>query len=136
MIPGCSPIWLTETLAAYGARQAARLGATLRAVHVWTESSAMVSRRRLDRHDRITDADRLLADVLDEHLPGARYERQVLHDRDPARALAELSRTGSLLIVGARSRAPARDDVLGTTTAALLGRTACPLAVLPHPLHG
>lgn len=118
-------------LVTYAAAQAARTGTVLRAVHVWTGSAAEARHRRMSRHKSIGDADHLLGDILYEHVPDVRWERQVLHDRDSARALIDLSRSASLLVVGPRSRAPLQHDILGTTTTDLLGRTHCPLAVLP-----
>jgi nucleotide-binding universal stress UspA family protein len=119
-------------LLSYAAAEATRIGTTLRAVHVWTESAARPHHRRVQVHDSITEADHLLADLLYAHLPDGHADRQVLHDSDPARALVELSRSASLLVAGTRSRVSSGDKALGATTIALLGRTACPLAVLPH----
>jgi nucleotide-binding universal stress UspA family protein len=85
----------------------------------------------MSRHDCITDADRLLGQLLYEHLPNG-GERQIVHDDDPAGALIDRSRSAGLLVVGTRSRASTGDDILGATTTALLGNTRCPVAVLPH----
>jgi hypothetical protein len=85
-------------------------------VHVWTGRRA----------DEVSDSDRLLSDVLHDHLPPGEVdtvERQILHDDDPARALAGLSREGLLLVVAAVGE-------VGSTVRRLAGRTWCPLAVV------
>ncbi|BFU44512.1 universal stress protein [Krasilnikovia sp. MM14-A1004] len=123
--PGC--------VIAYAAAEAHRQGVPLRAVYAWTETGATVAGGyRLTRHDRISDADRLLASILYDHLPADaadEVERQILHDTDPAHALVSLSREASLLVVAAGSHHAG--EVLGHIPRALLGRTACPLAVVP-----
>ena len=120
----------------YAAAQARRLGVPMRAVHVWTETlSPAAPCLRLRRHDRMSDADQLLADVLYESLPQPEAdaaERQILHDPDPVRALAALSADAALLVVGVRGEGT-REGLLGGTVRRLVGRTACPLAVLPEP---
>ena len=58
-------------------------------------------------------------------------EREILHDRDVVRALLALSGEVSLLVIAARSGPAADDEPLGDTGRALIGRTACPVAVLP-----
>lgn len=85
-------------------------------MHVWTGRRA----------DEVSDSDRLLSDVLHDHLPRGEVdtvERQVLHD-DPASALAGLSRGGLLLVVAAVGG-------VGSRVRRLAGHTWCPLAVVP-----
>jgi nucleotide-binding universal stress UspA family protein len=122
----------TCALATYAAAEADRLGVPLRVVHVWTEKGT--SQRQLSRHNPMSDADRLLADVLYEHLAHIEVtpERQLVHDRLPAHALVDLSGSASLLVVAARSRVPDGNALLGDTVTALLGHTRCPLAILPQ----
>jgi nucleotide-binding universal stress UspA family protein len=122
----------TDPLVGYAVGEADRLRVPLRVVHVCTEATTTAQRRWTTRQDRMPDADRLLACALYRHATGAEVpvERQILHDREPAAALAELSRSAAMLVVAATSGAVA-DAPLGETTAALLGRTACPLVVLP-----
>jgi hypothetical protein len=115
----------------YASAEARRLNVPLRVVHVWTSGETPATGARLLRHDRMRDADCLLATVLYEALPTAEAdvaEREILHDPDPVRALTALSGGLSLLVVAA---AAARGRDLGGTTGGLLGRTACPLAVVP-----
>ena len=110
--------------------EARRLGVPLRVVHVWTGSGSSATARLL-RHDRMCDADCLLANVLYEALPAAEAdiaEREILHDSEPVRALAALSAGLSLVVVAA---AVTGGRVLGSTAAGLAGRTACPLVVVP-----
>ena len=120
----------------YAAAEALRLGVPLRVVHVWTENAApLPCGLRRHRHDRMCDADQLLADVLYECLPtedADAAERQILHDPDPVRALVALSAEAAELVVGVRGDG-SREGLLGGTVRRLVGRTACPLAVLPEP---
>ena len=115
----------------YASAEARRLGVPLRVVHVWTGSGTSAAGARLLRHDRMCDADHLLATVIYETLSDAEAdiaEREILHDPEPVRALAALSAGLSVLVVAA---AAARGRVLGSTAGGLLGRTACPLVVVP-----
>jgi nucleotide-binding universal stress UspA family protein len=117
----------------YAAAAAHRVDVSMRAVHVWTGSEALDG-PRMCWHDRMSDADRLLTAVLYDNLAAKEAdatERQILHDQDPVSALIALSADVSLLVVAARRGATASDKVLGGTVRALVGRTACPLAVLP-----
>jgi len=119
----------------YAAAEALRLGVPMRVVHVWTEdSSPLPCGLRRHRHDRMCDADQLLADVLYESLPtqdADAAERQILHDPDPVHALVALSAEAAELVVGVRG--DGTREVLGDTVRRLVGHTACPLAVLPEP---
>jgi hypothetical protein len=120
-----------DVVVKYASAEARRLDVPLRVVHVWTSGETPATGARLLRHDRMCDADCLLATVLYEALPTADAdvaEREILHDPDPVRALTALSASLSLLVVSA---AAARGRDLGGTTGGLLGRTACPLAVVP-----
>jgi hypothetical protein len=120
-----------DVVVEYAAAEARRLGVPLRVVHVWTGSGMSATGARLLRHDRMCDADSLLATVLYEALPPAAAdvaEREILHDPDPVRALTALSAGLSLLVVAA---AAARRGVLGHIADGLVGRTACPLVVVP-----
>jgi K+-sensing histidine kinase KdpD len=113
---------------AYARARSAQLRVPLRLVHVWTEA----------RPHRIADADRLLSTVLTEHLRADEVdaaERQILHDRDPAHALAALSRRAALLVVGANSGAEGAATLPGDTTGRLAGHTGCPLVILPAARH-
>jgi hypothetical protein len=119
---------------AYAAAEARRRRVALRVVHVWTESGPPAAGLPMCRHDGMADADRLLSTVLYDHLPAdeAAAERQILNDEDPVAALLALTAHASLLVVGANSSwPPTRPAALGETVRALVGRTGCPLAVLP-----
>ncbi|MFI1996635.1 universal stress protein [Actinoplanes sp. NPDC020271] len=112
--------------------------AKLRAVHVWTgrraESTGVHS-----RPDRPHAADLLLSEALYDALPpdeADATEREILHDRDPAKALRALSHDLGLLVVAAASGPVTQARPFGATVAALIGHTACPLAVvLPSRSH-
>jgi Universal stress protein family len=147
LVPGTAPVPARGAVAAavdddascgmvtrHAGAEARRLAVPLRVVHVWTGAGASAAGARLPRHDRMCDADQLLAAVLYENLPEAEAgiaEREILHDPEPARALAALSATLSLLVVAARAVATGRGTVLGGTARGLVGRTACPLVVVP-----
>lgn len=121
-----------ERILTFAAAKARELGVPLRVVHVWTGDGSPGG-VRMCRHDRISDADRLLTTILYDHLPpeeAAEAEREIVHDADPVHALAQVSAQAALLVVAARSD-PAGGGPLGDTVRELVGRTACPLAVLP-----
>jgi len=106
----------------YARTQANRLGMPLRLVHVWTGEES------------VSQADRLLSEVLYEHLPPGEVEaaeRQIVHDGEPTDALRALSRDGALLVMASASRSTVHDRPLGDTARRLAGRTECPLAILP-----
>jgi nucleotide-binding universal stress UspA family protein len=118
----------------YAAAEARRLDVPLRVVHVWTGFGTSRPGARMSRHDRMCDADCLLSAVLYDYLTqdeADATEREILHDEDAVSALIALSVEASLIVVGARSGPATGDEPLGDTVRALLGRTACPLAVLP-----
>ena len=99
---------------AYARAQARQRGLPLRVAHVWA------------RQEAIADSDRLLTDVLYDNLPpgeAAAVERQILHDDDPARALAALSRDAALVVASA--------GTLGETVKRLAELADCPVAVIP-----
>jgi nucleotide-binding universal stress UspA family protein len=110
------------TIIRYARAQAIRLGVPLRVVHVWNGG------------DRPTDADQLLSTVLYHHLPAdeaSAAERQIVHDREPARALRALSSDAALIVLAATSNPADGEDIFGDTVRQLVGDTRCPLAVLP-----
>ncbi|MGA5298398.1 universal stress protein [Nucisporomicrobium flavum] len=116
----------------FAAVEAVRRGVPLRAVHVCTRLGRPSERARRLGHDRMmTDADHLLSQVLYDHLPADRAdaaEREILYDDEPVRALIDLSRTSSLLVLAARGSGGAA--AIGSTVRGLIGRTYCPLVVL------
>jgi len=59
-------------------------------------------------------------------------ERDVVHATDPAKALATLSAAASMLVAGASGDSPRGPPDLGGTTRRLLGRTGCPVMVVPR----
>ena len=86
-------------------------------------------------HRDLAEAHRLLSALLDEHLTAEttrQVEQDILHADDPAEALVALSATASILVVGASSDCPTSPTALGATTRAVLGRTRCPVVVVPH----
>jgi hypothetical protein len=74
----------------------------------------------------MTDSDRLLTAALYDNLPpeeAATVERQILHDDDPARALAALSRDAALVVAAAGE--------IGETVKRLAKLAGCPVVVIP-----
>lgn len=119
----------------HGYEVAARLGVAMRVVHVWSDCRPPDCPHHRRCHRDLGQADRLLAALLDEHLPieaARRIERDVLHAPDPAEALVALAASASALIVGSSSDRPTGGGTLGTTTRAVLGRTRCPVLVVPY----
>ena len=99
---------------AFARDQARQRGLPLRVVHVWTRREAM------------TDSDRLLTAALYDNLPpdeAAAVDRQILHDDDPARALAALSQSAALVVAAAGE--------LGETVRRLAALAGCPVAIVP-----
>ncbi|GIF02709.1 universal stress protein [Actinoplanes siamensis] len=121
----------TDVLA-HAWNRASELGATLRAVHVWTGLGT--ARCGFRSHpDRPPGADLLLSEALYEVLAADEVdaaEREILHDPDPARALRTLSTQVGLLVVAAASEPMTPDRPFGETVGDLIGRTACPLTVV------
>jgi nucleotide-binding universal stress UspA family protein len=119
----------------HGYEVAARLGVTMRVLHVWSDCRPPDCPHHRRCHHDLGQADRLLAGLLDEHLPteaARRIERDVLHAPDPAEAIVALAASASVLIVGSSSDRPTGGSALGATTRAVLGRTRCPVVVVPH----
>jgi hypothetical protein len=121
----------------YGWTLSVRLGVPLRVVYVWTDCQSPDCPGHRVCHRDLWDAERLLNAVLDEHLPieaMGHVEREVLHATEAGPALAAVSSAAALLVVGSSSDPPGAGagGTLGTTTRALVGRTRCPLAVVPY----
>jgi hypothetical protein len=106
----------------YANHRARELGLPLRVAHAWSQRSATVT-------------DLLLTSTLFDCLnpdDAAAAERAILHDPDAGRALRALSRECHLLVVSSAT-SPAGSRILGDTATALIGRTACPLAIVLPP---
>ena len=120
----------------YGWDLANHLGVALRAVYVWTDCRPPECAHHRTCHRDLADAERLLATLLDEHLPqdaAGRIEREVVRDSDVGPALASISSSASLLVVASCSDEPGKArGSLGSSARTLLGSTACPLVVVPH----
>lgn len=124
-----------SALLRHGREVATRLGVALRVVHVWSDCRPPDCPHHRRCHRDLDEADRLLVALLDEHLPigtAPPIEREVLHEPDPAQALVALTASASTLVVGSSSDRPTGSGMLGTTTRAILGRTQCPVLVVPY----
>lgn len=119
----------------YGCRLAARLGVSLRVAYVWSDCRPPDCTHHRRCHRYLAEAGRVLSELLDEHLAideARQVEWDVLHEDDPATALVALSASASMLVVGSSSDRPPSPAALSATTRAILGRTRCPVVVVPY----
>ncbi|MEY9877573.1 nucleotide-binding universal stress UspA family protein [Streptacidiphilus sp. MAP12-33] len=118
----------------FGFEQARCLGVRLHALHVWRAAGALSAAvhagpgadpREVEGHVLSTE----LA-AVQAFFPGVEAVSEE-HDGVPAWVLPPATEKASLLVLGRRRRRtpPAR---LGPVVPAVLGRTACPVAVVPH----
>ena len=76
-----------------------------------------------------------------ERLPdGIDFEPQLIHG-EPAEALAEASGDLDLLVLGSRGYGPLKGTLLGSVSARVMAKAACPVMVVPRgagptPLEG
>jgi nucleotide-binding universal stress UspA family protein len=113
-------------------------GATLRVVHVWAEppdvAISTVDPFDYDASAATEDADRLTAEALagwTGKYPDVVVRREPVHDPNVVHAMLGLSTDAALMVVGARHHTRLSGLLLGSVTGALIGRTHCPLAVVP-----
>lgn len=122
-----------ERALAFAFAEAALRGATLRAVHTWSDLLSDRTRLGLDRARAAEEGERLLAERLagwSSGYPSVTVERVVEHDR-PVRALLRHAARARLLVVGSRGRELAGSGMLlGSTSRALVHHSPCPLAVV------
>ena len=112
---------------------AEQLGVPLRAAYVWSDCRAPDCPHHRRCHRDLGEAGHLLTTLVDEHLATAPLiEREVMHAEDPVEALVALSAEASVLLVGSSSDLPVPGGAFGGTTRRLLGRTACPVVVVPR----
>jgi len=123
------------SLLRHGRRAAARLGVPLRAAYVWSDCRPPDCAHHRRCHRNLEGACRLLTGLIEDHLPvdaARKVERDVVHATDPAGALVTLSAAASMLVVGSSSDSSRGSSDLGGTTRRLLGRTGCPVMVVPR----
>jgi nucleotide-binding universal stress UspA family protein len=115
-------------------------GVALHVVHVWAElpdaALSTVDPFAYDASAAAEDADRLMAEALagwtwTSKYPDVVVRRQAVHDPNAALAMLRLSTDAALMVVGARHHAGLSGLLLGSVTGALIGRTHCPLAIVP-----
>ncbi|MEV7007505.1 universal stress protein [Streptosporangium sp. NPDC051022] len=124
-----------EPVLRFAFEEAALRRLPLRAVHAWTRPAL---RGPGDMQPLVYDVEgvgreeaRLLAESLAgrrERFPDVSFGEHVVHEH-PAKALADLSATAELIVVGA----PGPGAIFGSTTHSLLHHTRAPVAVIPHP---
>jgi nucleotide-binding universal stress UspA family protein len=148
VIPGTDPVQVNRpvlvavddddnvsVLLRQGSAMAEQLGVPMRAAYVWADCRTSDCAEHRHCHRDLGEASRLLTMLLDEFLviePMPPIEREVLCAGDPVEALIALSAAASILVVGSSSHRPVPGDALGDTTRQLLGRTRCPVVVVPH----
>jgi nucleotide-binding universal stress UspA family protein len=113
-------------------------GVELCGVHVWAElpggALSTLDPFAYDAAAAAADADRLLAEALagwTSRYPDVVVQRQGLHHPNVAHAMIGLSTGAALIVVGARHHTGLSGLLLGSVTGALIGRTHCPLAIVP-----
>nr|WP_268873570.1 universal stress protein [Streptacidiphilus neutrinimicus] len=118
----------------YGFEQAKRLGVGLRAVHVWrppTPLSAAVhvgaEPHRLEGKDRVLSTELAAVQAFFSDVEAVSQEIRGV----PTQELPPITDKASLLVLG-RRRARPRPAVLGPVVPVVVGRAACPIAVVPH----
>lgn len=67
-----------------------------------------------------------------ERIPAGIQAETRLLNGDPARVIAEVTDELDLLLMGSRGYGPLRRTLLGSVAAGVIGRAACPVAVLPR----
>ncbi|ACZ87532.1 universal stress protein [Streptosporangium roseum] len=116
--------------------EASLRGATLRAVHAWSQPIAGCGPFALESAQETAGGERrLLAEALagwGERYPDVKVTEQVEH-MHPVEALKNASAHADLLVVGSRGRGGLAGLLLGSVSHALLHHTACPLIVTPAP---
>jgi nucleotide-binding universal stress UspA family protein len=117
----------------YGFEQAKRLGVRLHALHVWRPRTALSAAVHPGPAADTGEAD---GHVLSTELAAVHAffpEVEAVSEEiggGPAHVLPSATQKASLLVLGRRRRTT--PVVLGPVVPAVLGRTACPVAVVPH----
>ncbi|WP_189027943.1 universal stress protein [Nocardia rhizosphaerihabitans] len=111
--------------------EAARRGARLTAVHVWSEFFRYEARATMQ-----TEAEAVLAESLAgyaEKYPEVAVDRVVVQDR-PAAALLAVAEGAQLIVVGSHGRGGFAGMTLGSVAQAVLHGAECPLIIArPEP---
>jgi nucleotide-binding universal stress UspA family protein len=84
--------------------------------------------------DARAQAQRVARDAI-ETLNAAVETEIVVPEGDPVARLAEASRDLDLLVVGSRRYGPLRGVLLGSVSASLIDRAACPVVIVPRGVH-
>ncbi|MEO3811614.1 universal stress protein [Sphaerisporangium sp. B11E5] len=118
---------------AYAFEQAARRGATLRALHAWEPpvypfAPDIAYDAEQTRTDRQTAVAGLLAKGRAEY-PGVRVIEDVRRGH-PVEALAAASERADLLVIGSHGRGALTAAVLGSVSRGVLHHAKCPVAVV------
>jgi nucleotide-binding universal stress UspA family protein len=134
---------LSAAAVAFAVEEAARRGADLNAVLVWTHppgaDPAGLHPAGYDYAEARAEAERMLAEQLAgvaAVYPDVRVTREVIHSLDTARTLVDRSGRAQLIVVGSRGRGGVARLLLGSVSQALINRAACPVAVVRFHAHG
>jgi nucleotide-binding universal stress UspA family protein len=132
----------SEQAMAFAIEQAVARGADLHAVYVWSvlevHDIGPIIADRFVNSDEEAKALRLLTEATEgwtERYPDLRITRRVIHDLDPADALARASDGAGLLVVGSRGHGGFLGLRLGSTVDALIRHAGAPVAVIRGDHH-
>ena len=119
----------------FAAGLAERLGRTLHVVHVWSFVSGDAPEQSQDVPPTLeswqAEAERNLAALVEQELPGADVRQVVLHG-STVPVLLSVSELVDQLVVGTRGRGGFSGLLLGSTSAQLVGHAHCPVTVVRH----
>jgi nucleotide-binding universal stress UspA family protein len=123
----------------FAADEAARRGATLVVMYVWSLNPATPLRPTYEETEAAAaeSAEAVLAAAVAEaraDQPKLDVEARLVHALDPTATLVETSREAGLLVVGSRGHGGFAGLLLGSTSQALIHHAHCPV-VIAHP-HG
>lgn len=125
-----------DAVLAFAYDYAALLGVELVVVRAWADAVVdPVTALVLDGDNIIEEERRNVAEQLAgwrEKYPDVAVRMHVILDR-PAHALVEVSKGARTVVVGSRGRGGMAGLLLGSTSQALIHRSACPVAVVRNP---
>ncbi|MCE7004676.1 universal stress protein [Kibdelosporangium philippinense] len=126
----------SEAAIGFAYEQAARLGASLVAVHAWSDMLPASAFAMVPHAFEWPEIQARELEVLSERLagwqekyPDVNVDRIVAQDR-PAHSLLEQAGDAQLVVVGSRGRGGLTGLLLGSTSQALLHHAPCPVAVV------
>ncbi len=126
----------SEAAIAFAYDEAARRGASLVAVHTWSDTIAAATFSMVpyavDWAEVQTEEQQILAERLagwQEKYPDVEVRRVITRDH-PAHSLIQEAQDAQLLVVGSRGRGTVTGMLLGSTSQAALHHAPCPLVIV------